>query len=417
MHRGINSLALAGCLVATLAVAAQAQSAPETKGPEAFLKQPIVFYVAKGAPGACGPGCSEWIAAEGTIDPAAEPRLWELLRKLGNDRKPPVYFHSPGGSVTAGLQIGRLMRARGLTVGVGWTLPATCERQNPGAPACDALKHSGRELAAELDVSAGFCASSCSYTILGGAVRNIGVGARVGIHDAYTAPTIRSFDENGRVVDRPQSISAERARAGLAQTYGVIAAYVNAMGISVDLVKAAHAIPSDKLHILTREELVAFGIDRRDAVESGWSLVDKSSGVSAVKLIETRDGTGGTFRRAMLSLTCRDATTMRLQYLHQVGAEAESEPAALRVTAGSRSFPLMRLGSAAQGQDGDRGRVENHGAELPLAALDAASFVIETAATSGLAANSPAPPSTRLAVQGAAPALGALARRCGSGGR
>src|SRR5690348_7258570 len=146
MHRGMISLALSACVAASSSVAAQAQ--PEAKGPSANLKQPIVFYVAKGAPGACGPGCSEWIAAEGTIDPAAEPRLWELLRKLGNGRKPPVYFHSPGGSVTAGLQLGRLMRARGLTVGVGWTLPSTCDRQDPGAPACDAVKHAGRELPA-----------------------------------------------------------------------------------------------------------------------------------------------------------------------------------------------------------------------------------------------------------------------------
>jgi len=27
----------------------------------------MIFYVARGAPGACGPGCSEWIAAEGTV--------------------------------------------------------------------------------------------------------------------------------------------------------------------------------------------------------------------------------------------------------------------------------------------------------------------------------------------------------------
>ena len=142
------------------------------------------------------------------------------------------------------------------------------------------------------------------------------------------------------------------------------------MGISPDLLTAAHAVSADKLHVLTREELVAFGIDRRDTVESTWSLVDKSPGVSAVKLIEARDGRAAAFRKAMLSLTCRDATTVRLQYMHEAGAEDESEPG-LRVTAGERSFPLMRLGSAAQG--GRRSaRVESHGAELPLAALDAA---------------------------------------------
>jgi len=410
MHRGIISLALSGCLAAAaLAAAARAQPAPDAK---AAGLQPIVFYVAKGAPGACGPGCSEWVAAEGDIDPAAEPRLWELLRKLGNDRKPPVYFHSRGGDVAAGLQLGRLLRARSLTVGVGRTLPATCDRQNPGAPACEALKRSGRELPAELYIGAGLCASSCSYAILGGTVRHIGVGAKVGIHDAYTAPTIRTFDESGRVVDRPQVMSAESARASLARTYGVIAGYVNAMGVSVELVKAAHAIPSNDLHILTRAELAAFGIDRRDTAESGWSLVEAPSGVSAVEVVETREGKGGTFRRAMLSLTCRNAKTVLMLYMHPVGAEAEGEPAALRMTAGMHSFPLVRLADTPPTEN--RPRIANHGAELPIAALDAEAFVIEAVTTSGQAAGSPAAASAGLAVQGAAPALAALARRCGA---
>ena len=28
----------------------------------------MIFYVARGVDGACGPGCSEWIAAEGIVD-------------------------------------------------------------------------------------------------------------------------------------------------------------------------------------------------------------------------------------------------------------------------------------------------------------------------------------------------------------
>src|SRR5262249_61647097 len=65
---------------------------------------PIVFFTAKGEPNACGPGCSEWIAAEGTIDPGAEDRLRALLKRLGG-RKPPIYFHSPGGPGPGGLPI------------------------------------------------------------------------------------------------------------------------------------------------------------------------------------------------------------------------------------------------------------------------------------------------------------------------
>jgi hypothetical protein len=408
MQRGTVSLVLSACLVATaIAVAARAQSAPDARGPQTSSPPPMVFYVATGEAGACGPGCQEWIAAEGFIDPNAEPRLWELLRKIGNDRKLPVYFHSNGGSLTAGFQIGRLLRARGLTAGVGRTVPATCDRRNPGDAACDALKNSGRELPAELDTRAGLCASACVYTVLGGAIRDVGAGARLAVHDTSMPPTIRSFDENGHVVDRPLQLSAEKVRNALQAGQQAIAVYLKQMSISPDLLTAAHAVSADTLHVLTREEIVAFGIDRRETVESTWSLADKPPSVSAVKLVEAREG--AVFRKAVLSLTCRNTTTVRLQYVRET--EAESLPR-LRLTAGGRSVPLAGLVSAVQGED--RLRVESHGAELPLAALDAAAFVIETSATSGQAADGPAAASVRVAVQGAAPALAALARRCTS---
>jgi hypothetical protein len=133
--------------------------------------------------------------------------------------------------------------------------------------------------------------------------------------------------------------------------------------------------------------------------------------VSAVKLIEARDAEAGPFRKAMLSLTCRDKTTGWLQYVHEVGAGAEGLPAGLRVIAGGRGFPLTRLGVAAQ--DGNRPRVENHGAELPLAALAEAAFVIETAQPSEGTADKAARGPVRLTVA-AGPALGVLVRRCNS---
>ena len=87
---------------AIAAAAAPATAAPQPKEPqpnEVWL--PMVFYVAKGEPNACGAGCREWIVAEGTIDRDAPVRLRALLNRLGQ-RKLPIYFHSPGGSVEGG---------------------------------------------------------------------------------------------------------------------------------------------------------------------------------------------------------------------------------------------------------------------------------------------------------------------------
>ena len=60
-------------------------------------RRPMIFFVAKGAPNACGAGCREWIAAEGTIDPDAAQRFRDFLAALPR-RDLPVFVNSTGGS-------------------------------------------------------------------------------------------------------------------------------------------------------------------------------------------------------------------------------------------------------------------------------------------------------------------------------
>src|SRR5580704_19424047 len=57
----------------------------------------MIFYVAHGAAGACGAGCSEWIAAEGTVRWDTYKRLLAILdRQAGH--KLPVVIHVWGQS-------------------------------------------------------------------------------------------------------------------------------------------------------------------------------------------------------------------------------------------------------------------------------------------------------------------------------
>jgi hypothetical protein len=413
MHRSVVFLVLSACaLAAAPAATALAQSAPQPNLAESKFPPPAVFYVAQGGLGACGPGCSEWIAADGVIDGGAGPRLWELLRKLGNDRKPPVFFNSPGGAVAAAFEIAKLLRARGLTVGVGFTAPAECALQSERS--CEELKRSGRELVAELDTRRGLCASACVYTIMGGAVRELGAGTRLGVHDTSLPATIRIFDENGRAVDRPLLISTEQARSEHDRTQRALAAYLKAMGVGVDLLTAAQATSPDKLRFLTRDEIAAFGIDRRDVVESSWSWTFKWPGMAAVKLIEARDTAAAPFRKAMLTLTCRDRTVVRLRYVHEVGTGTDSASTELHVRVGGRSVPFVHL---APEWGVNSPRVESYETSVPLAALDEAAFVIEPNATSGQEDANPAGFAGSLRVHAAAPTLAVLGRRCSSGAR
>src|SRR5262245_65789191 len=87
--------------------------------------EPMIFFVAKGAPNACGPGCSEWIAAEGYFDAGAPERLRAVLARAGN-RNLPIYLQSPGGFIDEAMVIGRFLREHQMTAGVARTIPDAC---------------------------------------------------------------------------------------------------------------------------------------------------------------------------------------------------------------------------------------------------------------------------------------------------
>jgi hypothetical protein len=400
---------------------------PQTKSNT--LPPPIAFFVAHGDRNACGLGCREWIAAEGTIDVNADDRLRALLKKLGG-RKLPIFFHSPGGSVPAGLAIGRLMRAHGLTAGVGWTVPAGCDPKQQREVACDKLKRSGRELVATLDTGHAMCNSSCVYALVGAAVREIGAGIALGVHSSSISFTLNHLDEDGHVTREATHVAPTVERRALESGYEKIGAYLREMGISPGLLTAAREVENSKLHFLTRDQVVAFGIDRRGAVEGMWWFVDQSSGASAIKIIE--EYRAGSYRKDILRLTCRNATTLRLQYGRDSGAGTASPPDRLRVTVGSGSFLLGSPFKASP--SGSRGPLEVRSVDLPISVLADAAFTIEPADSAPQAAESVNPrgaapdgdtvagarqgsgaPVTRVIVQSLGPGLGELTRRCGNG--
>lgn len=402
---------------------------PETRSKT--LPPPIAFFLAHGDANACGVGCREWIAAEGTIDTGADARLRALLKKLGG-RKLPIFFHSPGGSVPAGLAIGRLMREHGLTAAVGWTVPEGCDAKQQREPACDRLKRSGRELLAVLDTGHAMCNSSCVYALVGAAVRDIPAGVQLGVHSSSITFTLSHVDAEGRVTRTPAHVAPTVERKALEGGYAKVGAYLREMGISQGLLAVAREVENSRLRFLTRDQMVDFGIDRRGSVEGLWWFVDRPSGSSAIKVIE--ENRGGTFRQDILRLSCRNATTLRLQYGRDLGSSAAGSPVRLRVVAGGGSFVLGGPIKAAAGAS--RAPMEVRGVDLPISALDDAGFTIEPvvpataaapaarpgsprgAAPSGdstdMASQSLGQPVAKVMVQSAGSGLRELSRRCGN---
>src|ERR1700722_13063863 len=88
----INTFFVMAILVMAILLAPAARAQDGLRPPVGGVISPadaMIFYLARGPEGACGPNCSEWIAAEGIVEWDTFKRLFAFLQHLG-DRKAPV---------------------------------------------------------------------------------------------------------------------------------------------------------------------------------------------------------------------------------------------------------------------------------------------------------------------------------------
>jgi hypothetical protein len=280
---------------------------------------PMIFALAHGAANECGPGCSEWIAAEGEFrNPNLAKEFLGLLETL-NGRKPPVVFNSLGGMIGQAMALGRLLREHRMTVTVGETYPEGCRASIAADPACRKILPANREIKARLRPASGECSSACVLAFLGGSVRRVPEGARIGVHAA--TPTPES--------NRPGSLSIEQLTASRK-------VYVLMMGADPGLVDTAEKTPAHRIHRLNRAELAQYGIETRDPFETTWltyippERADQPSIVKAITAtrgpkddeprttkvriacIGTQPGTGIVYHREPASDEIKIATTIRV---------------------------------------------------------------------------------------------------------
>jgi len=396
---------LASCI--SSALAARAHAAPA----EPQLANPwpaIVFYVAKGESNACGPGCSEWIVAEGTIDENAHRRLHGLLNRLGQ-RKLPIYFHSPGGSLEAAMAIGRMMRERGMTAGVGRTIPRGCDPLQEHESACDALKRAGRELLAELRTARTLCNSACVYALIGARVREIGAGARVGVHEI----AVSRYDERALPVpiDR-KSLSQEQLRQLRAEEVR-LARYIGDMGIDKALFDAAAQIGHERVRYLSLNEIARFGIDPREFHESRWMADEGPPGPLAVVkfVVEAKGSAPKDYRTTRIRLTCGRPGELRVELSREVSSL--DRPASIAVTTRGDAFVLAPPRNKPVLGYNDV-RIEDRFTRVPVVFFEdaAAGDAIEIAHAPDISLPDKTSPPLRLSLDGLAESIGTLAKRC-----
>jgi hypothetical protein len=159
----------------------------------------MIFYVAHGPAGVCGQGCSEWIAAEGTVQWDTHKRLLNILdRQAGH--KLPVVIHSWGESnLNVAASLGRILRDHGIDTTAGPTDVGACHGKTEAE--CFALKRPGGPLDAKMNAPDPPCDLACVLILAGGVHRSLLAGTKViltgmAIHNRL-APNVSKDEREG----------------------------------------------------------------------------------------------------------------------------------------------------------------------------------------------------------------------------
>jgi hypothetical protein len=242
-------------------------SAPD-KAPKPFklADQTMRFAIVRNASASCEPACPEWIAASGTITADSPSRLRKVLRQLGK-RRLPIVIESNGGAVDAAMEIGRLIRKRGLDVAVGKTSFYECDPDQKGCKP----KYSDGAYAGFAYPGWAACMSACPFIVAGGSKRFVGLWAELGVHQITTTvtKTMVKYQTRYRIVKGKKKIVDTkiigRRSTGTYKTTELskgyrkrLNAYFNEMGVDAGIVAKMLSIPASDISILDHDELLNF---------------------------------------------------------------------------------------------------------------------------------------------------------------
>jgi hypothetical protein len=331
--RAVVFFALASCLVFAPRFADAAVSLPEAPG----YAPKLTIYLAKGEANSCGQGCDRWIAIEGRVDADAAARVRQFLRGI-KDTKRPIYFHSPGGDVRQAFAIGRLLRARKAIGRVGRTVVSACAAGPQVDDACLKIKTAGGEVAAELATRNAMCNSACGYLFLGATTREVAPDAILGVHNSKL---IVEFRGHPSARQRAEFIAGHRDRDDRERS-----TYVEAMGISHELVDLIMTVKFESMHVLTRPELYRFRIDPRSFAETAWTLEAAARAFVRKTAVAKKDD--GSFRTMEWRLFCENKERTRLMFIREFDKDAAGT-SSVALIAGSEKPPSFGALPARQG--------------------------------------------------------------------
>jgi hypothetical protein len=266
----------------------------------------MTFYVVKGTPDACGRGCDTWIEAEGKIELGTAARFKAFLERQ-SDRSLPIYFASPGGILEQAIAMGNMLHSRPTIARVGRTLVRECGFEAQDSDVCVKLKQSGRMLHGDLFTSGAICGSACPYVFAGAPVHELAPDAVLAIHSPKVILDFHGGQPNASAIAAANQRGRERADQ-------MISAYLAKMGIDNGLLTLTKTVKFEDVHVLTRDEIARFGLDRREFVETPWRF--ENNGLNMMRKMAFVRGPGeSSFRLLQWRVICSNADRFAFDFL------------------------------------------------------------------------------------------------------
>jgi hypothetical protein len=316
-------------------------------------EEPMTFYVVKGPADACGPDCDTWIEAEGKVEADTAKRLRTFLDRV-RDRNLPIYFASPGGNLDQAIAMGTMLHGRPTIARIGRTAVRECGFEAQDSDVCVKLKQSGRELHGDLYTNGAICASACPYAFIGAPVHEVAPDAILAIHSPKVVLNFRGGQPDAVVIAAASQRGRERADR-------VASVYLAKMGINAGLIALTRTIKFEDIHILTRDEIARFGIDRRELVETPWRFEHNVLNSVRKVVVEKTPGEAS-FRLLQWRVTCYNTDNFSLDF------QRPARAGALVSISRNGSSPVYFSGPLAVGHGSN---IEQWGMRLIRSRLDA----------------------------------------------
>ena len=234
--------------------------------PGLLCAESMSFKLLEGTSGC--PGCI-LIMAEGEIKGVTSASFENFINSNPSkfDKNTTVVLNSPGGNLANGLELGRLIRAKGFNTHIA--------NINTKSDAILFVK--------------GVCASSCAYAFLGGQARSIHKDSKFGLHQISSSTnSIISLSDS---IELTQDIIAR------------IAVYLEDMGLPAEVVTIASRTKSEAIHWLDKNDLIQLQIVNSKGLneQQPWHRV--SSALSPTWAVQSlaADGT-----EDLIILTCSE---------------------------------------------------------------------------------------------------------------